>query len=290
MIDFDQLSAFIAIAERGTVTAAARKLHRTQSAISRRLALLEDALQAQLFDRRGAKLELTDCGRAFLPFAERAFAAVESGRAAVSEQLSPGAGSVSIAIVGPLVEAPLARALRGLPHSAAKLSVLTANSAEVSRLVKRGEANVGVRYFDEDDRDLVTEQLGVEHLWVVAAPSYELAATPRWIGFPNRRTFKEDLGRLLSQQLTAAGATAADVMPVDSMSAQKRLVEAGLGIALLPESSVREELARGTLVKRDMPRVDTAIEIHLVYRREGYLSPLAQNVITWLRGAFTRAG
>ena len=287
MIDLDQLSAFIAIAERGTVTAGARKLHRTQSAISRRLSLLEDALHAQLFDRRGAKLVLTDCGRAFLPFAERALAAVESGRAAVQEQLAPGAGSLAIAIVGPLVEAPLARALHGLPRSAAALSVLTANSAEVSRLVKRGEANLGVRYFDEIDPELVSERLGIERLCVVAAPSYDVDDNPRWIGFPNRRTFKEDLGRLLSQQLTAAGASDADVMQVDSMSAQKRLVEAGLGIALLPESSVREELTRGSLVLRDVPRVATAIEIHLVYRREGYLSPMARSVISLLKRAFS---
>src|SRR5690242_11455680 len=138
MIDLDQLSAFIAITEGGTVTAAARKLHRTQSAISRRLALLEDALNARLFHRLGAKLVLTDCGRAFLPYAERAIAAIASGREAVQEQLEPNRGSVAVALVGTLLEMPLALALRQLPNAEVRVSVLTAASADVSRLVRQG--------------------------------------------------------------------------------------------------------------------------------------------------------
>lgn len=287
MIDLDQLDAFIATAERGTVTAAARKLHRTQSAISRRLALLEDALGAQLFDRHNAKLALTDCGRAFLPFAERALAAVASGRAAVQQQLAPDAGSVAIAIVGTLVETPLAAALLAQPRASSRLSVLTASSAEVSRLVRRGEANLGVRYFDDEDAELICLHLGSERMCVVAAPGHGPARKrERWIGFPTTRTAKDDLGRLLAQQLTAAGLRSPEVMAVDSLSAQKRLVEVGLGVALLPESCVRDELTRGTLVRLDMPRVSTNIDIHLVHRREGYLNPAAHAVIALLRNAF----
>ncbi|HET8934320.1 MAG TPA: hypothetical protein VFN67_12810 [Polyangiales bacterium] len=67
----------------------------------------------------------------------------------------------------------------------------------------------------------------------VSAPGQ--APPTRWIGFPGTRTSKEDLGRLLNQQLTAAGASLAEVMPGHRLSAQKRLVEIGLRVALLPE-------------------------------------------------------
>src|SRR5262249_7439874 len=157
----------------------------------------------------------------------------------------------ALAIVGMLVEAPLARAFGELVRSSMKLSVLTSTSAEVSRLVRRGEANLGVRYFADDDPDVISEEIGHERMCVVAArkPSSE----QRWVGFPLTRTAKEDFGRLLQQQLAAAGLERAEVMPVDSLSAQKRLVEEGLGLALLPESSIREELRRGTLTLVDMP-------------------------------------
>jgi DNA-binding transcriptional LysR family regulator len=157
----------------------------------------------------------------------------------------------------------------------------------VSRLVRRGEANLGVRYFaDHDDRELVCEPLGVERMCVVGSPNEAASEKrPRWIGFPARTT-KEDLGLLLRRQLTAAGAGVVSVMTVDSLSAQKRLVEAGIGIALLPESSVREELTRGTLVILAMPRIATSIDVQLVYRRDGHLSPAARNLISLLKRAF----
>jgi DNA-binding transcriptional LysR family regulator len=294
MMDLDQLSAFVAIAQRGTVTAAARKLHRSQSALSRRLSLLEHALGAPLFDRHGPRLALTDVGRVFLPFAENALATVASGREAAQSQLAPRAGTVSVAIVGMLVEAPLARALGGLVRSAVKLSVLTTTSTEVSRLVRRGEANLGVRYFADEDPALVSEPIGVERMCVVSAKRAQRkrevierpAAAQQWIGFPPGRSAKEDFGRLLRQQLAAAGVSQAAVMSVDSVSAQKRLAEAGLGLALLPESSVREELERGSLRLVDMPRVATVIPISLVWRRSGYMSPAAREVVATLKGTF----
>jgi DNA-binding transcriptional LysR family regulator len=287
MIDLDQLDAFVAIAQRGTVTAAALKLHRSQSAISRRLALLEHALGAPLFERRASTLALTDTGRAFLPFAESALAAVASGKQAVQAQLAPRAGTVAVAIVGMLVEAPLARAFGELVRSSMQLSVLTSTSTEVSRLVRRGEANLGVRYFADDDAEVVSEEIGSERMCVVAAGTVSSAdlTQPRWVGFPLTRTAKEDFGRLLQRQLAAAGLEP-EVMPVDSLSAQKRLVEAGLGLALLPESSIRDELRSGALTRVDMPRVGTTIPIFLIRRRDGYLSPATQVVSKLLKDTF----
>jgi DNA-binding transcriptional LysR family regulator len=288
MIDLDQLAAFVAIAERRTVTAAALKLHRSQSAVSRRLALLEDALGAQLFDRRGTKLALTDVGRAFMPFAERALAAVASGREAAVAQREPRAGTVSIAIVGTLVDADLARALAGASSGVTRFRVLTGTSTEVSRMVRRGEVNLGVRYLADGDAEIVSEPIGVERMRVVRSPALEDCDRARWIGFPLTRTSKDDFGRLLQRRLAPLGVDYSEVMTVDSLTAQKRLVEAGLGIALLPQSSVTGELQRETLVVAEMPAVETTIPIVLVSRRKGYLSPAASDLAAMLGRAFPR--
>jgi DNA-binding transcriptional LysR family regulator len=291
-MDLDQLGTFLAIAQLGTVTAAARKLHRSQSAISRRLSLLEQDLGAPLFDRGSSALALTNVGQAFLPFAESALAAVASAQEAARAQLAPRAGSVSLAIVGTLIDAPLANALGKLLRSPLKLTVLTTTSAEVSRLVRRGEANLGVRYFADDAPDVVAREIGVERMCVVASPRHRPStakhkSTPNvWIGFPLTRTSKEDLGRLLHRQLTAAGLSDANVMAVDSLSAQKRLVEAGVGVSLLPKSSVREELRRRTLSVVDVPRMSTTIPIVLVTRRDSYVSPAARELTALLEQTF----
>jgi len=84
------------------------------------------------------------------------------------------------------------------------------------------------------------------------------------------------------RQLLRAGLDAADVVVIDSLTAQKRLAQAGFGLALVPASSVRDELRRGLLVELDVPAMRTAIPIVVVHRRNGYLSPAARALLELL--------
>ena len=69
---------------------------------------------------------------------------------------------------------------------------------------------------------------------------------------------------------------------IDSLTAQKRLAQAGFGLALVPESSVRDELRQGALVALDIPAMQTAIPITAIHRRNGYLSPAAKRLLALL--------
>ena len=82
-MDIDEIQTFVAIADLGGFTQAGLRLHRSQPAISRRLGLLEQELGAPLFDRIRGHARLTEAGRAFLPHAEAALAALKDGREAV---------------------------------------------------------------------------------------------------------------------------------------------------------------------------------------------------------------
>jgi DNA-binding transcriptional LysR family regulator len=88
--------------------------------------------------------------------------------------------------------------------------------------------------------------------------------------------------------LIRAGLHAADVIVIDSLTAQKRLAQAGFGLALVPESSVRDELRRGVLVELDVPAMRTAIPVVAVHRRNGYLSPAATALLQLLTGGAPR--
>jgi DNA-binding transcriptional LysR family regulator len=63
------------------------------------------------------------------------------------------------------------------------------------------------------------------------------------------------------------------------MTAQKRLIEAGLGIALLPESSIHEELRLGTLRTIDASDLQTTVPVHLLYRKNGYLTGASRTLL-----------
>ncbi len=95
-MDFPHLRAFATVAETGSVSRTAEKLHLTQPSISKRLAGLEQQLKQALFDRVGRRMSLTDAGRAFLPHAQRMLQEMEDARRALSHLSNEIGGRLSI--------------------------------------------------------------------------------------------------------------------------------------------------------------------------------------------------
>lgn len=292
-MDIDAVQTFLAIAELGGFTAASRRLHRSQPAISRRLEILEHELGAPLFERLRGRTRLTEAGRAFLPHAEAVLASLRDGRDAVRNLQAGLAGAVSLALVGTLADTHIVDVLRGFAARSknVRLELRTASSREVTDLVRRGDATLGLRYYTTDRPELVCLNAGSEAMVVVAGPGHRLAGHPvrdarlladeRWIGFPPA-TLGRDSNQALTHQLIRAGLDQADVIFIDSLTAQKRLAQAGFGLALVPESSVRDELRQGALVRLDIPKMRTTIPISAIHRRNGYLSSAAKALLTLL--------
>ena len=293
-MDIDEIRTFVAIAELGGFTRAGIRLHRSQPAISRRLGLLEHELGAPLFERIRGHARLTEAGRAFLPHAEAALAALKDGRDAVRELQAGLRGTVSLALVGTLADTQIVDALRQFARKAkdVRLELRTASSSEVTDLVRRGEATLGLRYFAAERPELASHDAGGEEMLVVAGHDHRLAgqrirdaralAGERWIGFPPSPGERDSSGHVLARQLIRAGLHDADVTLIDSLTAQKRMAQAGFGLALVPESSVRDELRQGALVALDVPAMRANIPITAMHRKAGYLSPAARALLQLL--------
>ena len=127
----------------------------------------------------------------------------------------------------------------------------------------------------------------------VCAPHHRLArarrVTPtalageRWITFPSPGARgSEPYATAIEHRLAASGVDPAELVFIDSLTAQKRLVEAGFGVALLPASSVDEELRASTLVAMRAPALQASVPIVLVQRRRGYLSAAARALVALL--------
>jgi DNA-binding transcriptional LysR family regulator len=293
----DEIEAFVSIARLGGFARAAEALHRSQPAISRRIEMLEQQLRTSIFERVRGGVLLTAAGRSFLPYAEAALASLKDGGEAVRGLERGEHGSVSIALVGTLASTGFADILRqfGRRHTKVKLELRTANSQEVSDLVRRGEATLGLRYFAEPDPSLASEVVMEEALVVASSPDHRLAgrrvrdpgvlAGERWVTFPPQRRRREPFATVLEQRLSAAGIEAGEIVRIDSLTAQKRFVEAGFGIALLIASSVHEELRLGSLTLIDVPALRGGVPVTLVRRQNGYLSGAAQSLVALIKGA-----
>src|ERR1700730_1516247 len=299
-VNIDEIRTFAAIAHLGGFTRAADQLHRSQPAISRRIGMIEQELGAPLLERVRGRAGLTEAGRAFLPCAEAVLSAIEDGRKAVQATASNVGGAVSLALVGTLADSNIVEVLRQFARrsAAVELDLRTATSQEVSDLVRRGEVTLGLRYHPDERARLVSRVAGVEPMRVICSPEHPLVgkrvskrrlASEKWVGFPAARG-RESFGRLLERLLAPIGVEDVKITLIDSLTAQKRLVEAGFGIALVPESSVRDELNLGTLKELDIPAMRATIPVALVHRGNGYLSPAALALIGLMSDAALRLG
>jgi len=281
----------VAVVRHGGVTRAADVLGRSQPAVSRRLSQLEATLGAELLDREVGSAALTEAGRVFLPHAEAALAALQDGAAAVAGLENDRAGGISLAIVGTLADSPVIGVLQAFlrERPGIELDLRTATSAEVSDLVRRGEVMLGLRYDPPESDGLIAQAVGEESLQLVCAADHALAgqrlkrldrlAGERWLVFPTTRSRPNTALSHVQRVLARAGLEPLEQMVVDSLNAQKRLVEAGFGIALMPESAARQELERGSLRVIEGWGLAVSQTVAAVHRRRGYLNGAARALL-----------
>src|SRR5258708_11867585 len=106
-LDSDALKTFVTIHRANGFSNAAEQLHRSQPAISRRIALLEAEIGAPLFERVAGGAILSQAGRILLPHAERVLASIKDAAQALAALRSENAGTVALAVVGTLANAEL---------------------------------------------------------------------------------------------------------------------------------------------------------------------------------------
>lgn len=290
-MELNEIEAFVTIARAAGFTRAATILSISQPAISRRIDLLERELGAPLFERLPTGARLTEAGQAFLPYAKQALASTRDGAAAVRALEEEDHGSITLALVGTLASTRLTAQLQAFreAHPHVRLLLRTARSDEVSELVKLGDALLGLRYFADPQAEICSLPVMREPLHLVsAAHSRLLPGTPTdpsalrdipWIGFPiDARSSGEPFARLLAQQLLRHGLDNAEMIAIDSLTAQKRLIEADFGIGFLPASSIEEELRLGTMRILPVAAMQTSVPLMLIHRRQAYLSRAARSL------------
>jgi DNA-binding transcriptional LysR family regulator len=297
-VDSDALNTFLTVYRRGGVSNAAKALHRSQPAISRRLALLERELGVPLFERVAGRVQLSDAGRLMVLYAERAVAATLDAFNAVRSLTEQVSGPVSLVVVGTLAGGRLSAILKrfAAEYPDVSLTLRTATSADVADLIRQGEATIGLRYNRTTSPDLDCELLFTETLQVVCAASHPLAGrfvasladlrSERWIAFPEIPGRREIAASHITALLLTRGLGDIAWTAVDSLTAQKRLVEAGFGIALLSESHVADELRSSAISTIRVGDISAKHDIVAVTRRGGFLSAASRRLLEIIRSDY----
>jgi len=259
-----QLEAFVQVAQQGSVTRAARALFVTQPALSARLNALEAAVGTQLLVRRRGGARLTEAGRAFLPYAERALHAVSQGQQVLRELARGIAGHVAIGASPAVSTYALPSILKrfAIERPGVQVAVRTGHSEEIVELVKRDEVAVGLSR-ELRDPELEEFTLYEDELVLVVHPDHPFTrgvrladlADEQFILFDRASSYHE----LTSALFLEAPFVPRSVMELDNIDSAKKMVEQGLGVAFLPSvavaDDVREERLRVVeIVDREPPR------------------------------------
>lgn len=243
------LESFLEVARRGNVSRAAEALYLTQPAVTARLKSLESDLGVELFVRSPRGMRLTDAGRAYLPYAERALSLVAEARQSLAALREGAAGSLVIAAAPAVSTYLLPAVLKAfrMTHPNVRLGVRTGHTEEVLGLVLSGEAHVGVgRPIRHHDIELIP--VLEDAMLLVVAARHPFAsrgkvrigelASERLILFDRTSSYHE----LTSSLFRQAGVVPASLMELDNVEAAKKMVQQGLGVALLPRMALTAEL------------------------------------------------
>jgi DNA-binding transcriptional LysR family regulator len=258
-----QLTAFVEVARRQSVSRAAEALFLTQPALTARIKGLERELGSELFTRTSRGMKLTEAGEAFLPYAVRALDTLLDGRMQVNALERGGAGRLVVGAAPAVSTYVLPALLKRFSHAYPRMSVSvrTGHSEEILDLVLREQVMLGlVRALKH--QDITSIPLYEDRLILVAEPGHPFAKAGRirmeqiageqLILFDRTSSYHD----LTSALFRTAGVSPAGRMELDNIDAAKKMVEQGFGVALLPHTSVADELEAGTLTEVDV--VDAA--------------------------------
>jgi DNA-binding transcriptional LysR family regulator len=274
-VDLGQLEAFVEVAQRQSFSKAAEALFLTQPSVTARIQSLERELGEPLFERDGRGVRLTDVGSSFLPYAQRVLKDLQEGRDALEGLRSLQIGVLRLGSAFTVGTYVLPRILKTYHERfpAVEISVKTGRSEEVLHLVLGDEVQAGlVRAVVHPDVETV--QLYEDEVVLVTSSEHPFAASGEacvedvgrqpLILFNRGSTYHE----LVQGLFRRAGVVPWTAMELDSMEAMKKMVEEGLGIAMLPRVSVERELKLGALAEIKLRDAENPRRrIALIYRR-----------------------
>ena len=297
-MDIRQLRAFTAIAESGTFTAAAERVHVTQAAISMQIRQLERETGVRLFVRAPRRVLLTEGGEKLL---ERARVILREHDAALNELAAlTGAdkgrlriGSASAKVSGD----PLPQVLKKLKaaHAAVETSVISGTSEDLVQRLMNGEIDAAFVSLPVEARGVQTELLNEDYLVAIASPRHKLAKQKVVSAYAlsSEKLILGERGgntrRLIDQFFAQAGVTPNVAMELSRLAAIKRMVEEDMGVGIVPLQSVQEEVAKGTLVRWWIEGAQINWQLGLARLVGGYESPIQLKSLQLVRERFGKA-
>jgi len=278
-MELSQLEVFLTVAREGRFSRAAEKLFRTQSAVSQTVRKLEEELGEPLFDRSSREGVLTDAGRTLQTYAEQLLNLRSDAREALVELRELQKGKLAIAAneFTALYLLPVLAEFRRL-HPMIKITVQRSLGSRIPDDLLRHTVELGVLSYDPEEPRLRSIVVYLDELTFVVPPNHPLAGEKQisisqlgaevFVAHIVSSPYREKVIETFRRYKTPLHMS----VELPTLQAITRFVSMGNGVALLPQISVENELARGELVSIPVRELRLHRKLRLVYRKEASLS------------------
>ncbi|MGH8443630.1 MAG: LysR family transcriptional regulator [Solimonas sp.] len=254
-MNLNHLSIFLAVADCGSVSTAARQLHISQSAVSKQLGEFERTLGVALFDRLPRGVRITEAGRVLSGYARRLFAIEAEAEQAMGDLQQLARGRIAIGasrtIGAYLLPDLLARYRRAYPDI--ELSLEVENTAAIENKLLAGEIDLGFVEGGATSEYLDYHIFAQDELVLIAAPGHAVIkrAPLPLSALAEYPLLMHEVGSgtraVTERELAARKLSIRPAMTLASSEAIKQTVATGVGLALISAAAIRTELSAGTL-------------------------------------------
>lgn len=289
-MNFYQLVYFRKVAETKSISRAAEELFITQPAVSKQVRALEEELGERLFDRIGKKVFLTKTGQVLLVHADRILRSVEEAKTAVRDLSEECSGELVIGTSDHISLHRLPGILKSYITAFPKvdLKLRCHRSETVLEMVGKNVVDIGVITLPKVSANLISRVIWKDPMSLVFPRGHPLTELEK-VRLKDITTY----GMILPE----AGTTTRDTidaaftkkklipnvtMEVAYIETIKGLVKVGLGISILPDKAVEQELQSGALIKAKIQDAHFSRDLGVVYLKDKFLSRPAAEFLKFL--------
>lgn len=282
-MDINQLEVLATVAREKSFSRAAEVLNRTQPAISQAIRRLEQDVGERLFDRSSKDGTLTFAGEVLLDHAKQMLNLRQAAVNAIREMRDLQYGKVTISANEHTVFylLPVIQEFRHL-HPLIKIEVQRGVASRIPKEITGREVELGVISFEPSDESLVSIPVMTDELTLIVAADHRFArrssvsvkelGTETFIAHNAPSPYRQKVLETFDKQKTRLNIA----VELPSLEAIKRLVEKGVGVALVPRLTAKGEIASGQLVGIVVKEMKLERKLNIIYRKNSELSYAAQ--------------
>lgn len=290
-MEIRQLEIFRALAAELHFTRAAEQVHCAQSNVTSRIRALEDELRTPLFNRLGKRVTLTDSGKRIVPYVEKILSTLEEMRRVALPNLKP-AGSLLIGSSESMLTYRLPKVLSRFRklYPDVELSFRPYVHERLLQSIESGALDLAICMVDaiEDER-LNSLRLRSEKLVFILGPTHPLSSKkkiqPQDLNAQTLLVTESGCGyrSQLDHLISRLNVQRTNTIEFSSVEAIKQCAALGMGVALLPEIVVADDLLRNRLKALQWKELQANISTYVVWHKDKWISPTLKAFIEALQ-------